>query len=145
MTIKTVIDSSVFVSYFLEEENTHEEVKNLLGFLEEQSWSNIVPRIVAVETINTIYRKSKDEELSGRILIAANERNMTVRDIDKEVQAGARIVMKNINIKTSDLIIATVAAMSDSTLITWDTKLIKEASKICEALTPKQFLKKTKE
>jgi len=45
-----------------------------------------------------------------------------------------------IGLKTSDMLIFLASYMHDAALISWDKNLLREAKKLCGALTPRDFL-----
>jgi predicted nucleic acid-binding protein len=143
--ISILLDSSVLIAASLQGDLFFRESAQLVQKLLIPGNKIVLtlPRLVMVETIVNIYKHTKDEYRTKWVgEIAQQRENTLIVELDQLIQNTAEILLPKVSLKTSDLIIATSAYITKSTLITWDTKLIKEASKICEALTPKQFLKK---
>lgn len=47
------------------------------------------------------------------------------------------------NLKTSDFLIATTAALHRAILVTWDKQLLSPANRICKTITPAQFISRS--
>ncbi|OGD84483.1 hypothetical protein A2696_01340 [Candidatus Curtissbacteria bacterium RIFCSPHIGHO2_01_FULL_41_13] len=135
-----LIDSSVFVAFFKKDDIFH---KVSVKFIERLSQKSdvviVVPIIVFLETANILNKKPS--KFNSRLILDIFNRYETVNLTfgDANLIIG---VFQIINLKTSDAIVVSVAKLTDTTLITWDQKLQKEARKIVETFTPQEFLKK---
>jgi predicted nucleic acid-binding protein len=142
-----LIDSSVYISYFLSEENTHTDSVSLWDrvFRTDDEFRVIVPRLVWSETTSRILRKEGDPELVIVFdTMVKDSSNTEIFEFDETVQVITEMLAYTVNLKTSDLSIAACAKYANATLITWDKQLIKECSKFIDAVTPRGFLRRGK-
>lgn len=68
-------------------------------------------------------------------------RSSTIIEITYLLTQNILPIMKSVDLKTSDAIIASIAKLTDSVLITWDKKLQKESQEFVETLTPEEFIR----
>lgn len=137
-----VVDSSVFLSLMIREENEH--------IITQQAWSKIssqlkgivlFPRIVVLEMTNRYH------QISGRVLhmnhiheIIQDMGGAFQMDMDDELHDVTCELIPKLSLKTSDLIIVAHAKLAGATLLTWDKRMIREASKVIPVMTPEDLL-----
>ncbi len=135
--MKVLIDSSVYIAFFKDDDIFHKESVVFIEKLSEnKNISIILPILVFLEVSNVLYRRvySFDEKK----LLSSYSKYEKV-DLNFESAANFMLLFKKVHLKTSDAIITACAKMEDAILVTWDEKLIKEAKKIVNAQTPKTF------
>lgn len=125
--MKIVVDSSVFLSIYLDDSNSKDALQMISRFLQENVVL-VVPLVVYFEVINTLKRKSDYIEVLNNFIldISLNESiilaEFTKDDILKKIYKFA----ERINLKTNDLIIYLTAKKYDCKhLLTLDYKLNK--------------------
>jgi len=134
-----IIDSSVFISALIEEE-THHQVS--LRYLESllsssQKVQVIIPRLVLIEISNVLFRLYKDSKKAKKLIVMIkNTDNYHIVDIDEEVEASTTKCLTKMSLKTSDLIICSIAHVAQGTLVSWDKKMMKEFNKVGQTQTP---------
>ncbi|GEM_PF-1492161 len=142
---KLLIDSNVYVSALTEEDSLR---KPSFSFLEKTLYSSspfhiIFPRLVLLETANVLFRKTGDfEQATIFHEMIKNSTKNEIIEFDYHIQFVAESLFSKLCLKTSDLIIAASAFVTNSQLISWDKQLLKECSPFIEAYTPDEFLKK---
>lgn len=138
--MKFLLDSSVFIAFFKEEDLFHKETFKLIEILsEEDDVVIVVPVIIFLETVNILNKITSG--FKSRQIFEIFKRYETI-DLTLESSKSIIRFFKDLNLKTSDATIVATSKITFSTLITWDKKLQKEARKIVETLTPKEFLEK---
>ncbi len=145
MTTKLVIDSNVFVSSFIAEEELHQTSLRFFTFLRSslRPSSLLLPRIVMLEVVNSLYKKTgRFDEIQAFLHITDGDEQTQIFEFDQALQRSAYILLPKLRLKTLDFIVALSAISSRSTLISWDTALVKNCLPFIEAYTPGEFLKK---
>lgn len=138
-----LIDSNVFISSFLKEEEACEQSDIFLAHVatNEVVYRIILPRLVILESTVNIYRKTTDKEKAMSVQRFAEERRKCeVVEFDAVVQKTSEHLMEKVVLKTSDLTLVAMAYLMDAEIISWDKQLLKEASKVVSAITPTAFL-----
>lgn len=138
--MRLLLDSSIFISFFNDEDILHNETTKLIKtLLEEKELVIIIPVLIFLEVANTITKKTG--KFNERQLFKIFGFYETI-DLDLEFASSLIPMFKELNLKTSDAIIAATAKLTASWLITWDQKLQKAAQKIVTTQTPIEFLHK---
>lgn len=140
-TKKFVIDANVFVSALTRNEVYHFSSKAFLDFIYNNGINIAVPMLVVFETFHSLRKNgsiktNKDYLRFKRIFNNSNckyvENDIKLFKFFKEFRFFEKL-------KTSDAIIATIAFVTKSLLITWDKQLLEKSH---NAYTPEDFLKK---
>ncbi|MBI3442413.1 MAG: PIN domain-containing protein [Candidatus Sungbacteria bacterium] len=136
-----LIDSSVFVASLLEDDPSHTSVRRFFALFDARDMRHSVvePATVILEVANTLMRLGHHKEASD---ITAYFSSAEIVPIDSVFIVSALPLLKNVNLKTADALIAVAAHLSKATLITLDKKLLREAKKITPAATPEEYVKK---
>jgi predicted nucleic acid-binding protein len=137
-----VVDSSVFLSLMLREEDSHKSTKKAWEYVSNMPQGVILfPRLVVLEMSNRYH------QLSGSILhmnhiheIIESMGGAFQMDMDDELHEVANELIPKLSLKTSDLIIVAHAKLAGATLLTWDKRMIREASKAVKVITPEEVL-----
>ena len=142
MLAPLVIDSSVYLSSFFENEPDHIISKQFIREIHESSKDIYLPALVPAEVFNVLMRskKFKPHFLQEVVKQFVNQPNLKIIPIDEKLLTSLYQTPKNILLKTSDLIITFVALVTHSTLVTWDKTMQKQASKYVTVHTPKYFI-----
>ena len=138
--MKVLIDSSVFISYLNRADNSHKKTVPFVKKLsEDKKQELILPTLVILEVAHIMQKQFPNfqETKINKVF-----RSSTIIEITYLLTQNILSIMKSLNLKTSDAIIASIAKLTNSVLITWDKKLQKEAKKLVETLTPKEFMRK---
>ena len=146
MMNKLIIDSNVFVSALSDEEIS---AQDSLAFFERlgettDGYFLFLPRIVMVEAMNTLYRKCRKLEAVETLKGFVSTQSFRLVELDESVQTTTEVLLKVLQLKSLDLVIAASAYQTGATLISWDKRLVQEAMKVVPAMTPREFLKKSK-
>ncbi|MFN4212512.1 MAG: PIN domain-containing protein [Microgenomates group bacterium] len=94
-------------------------------------YKKIVPILIILEVAN-ILKKSPEEILT---IFSGGE----IIELDLGLVKKLIPILKWLNLKTSDALIAGCAKIYQAELISWDKKLVKEAKKIVKAFTPQNY------
>ena len=130
------IDSSVFLSSLLERDSYHTTSLAFFSYVEKESASTTLPMIVVLEIANILQKNGKDPRDALASLMGFTILSHDLGSIEESVT-----VFKRLHLKTSDALVVWCAYVSESTLISWDKQLIRQAQKLVEATTPTDFLK----
>ncbi len=138
-----VIDSSVFLSAFLEKEVYHKDSICFFEDLKKVQYKIIVPSLVIFEVLNNFYRHGGNKEQEERIFRnLQNSSAFSLIPLDSNFLEKIYLPLHHhFDLKTADSIFATIAFFYEAVLISWDKKLISQTKKHIQALTPKEFLK----
>jgi len=139
--MKLLIDSSVYIAFFKNDDAFHKESVAFIEKLsEDRNVSIVLPILVFLEVANVLYKKlgSFDEK---KLLNSFSKYEKV--DLNFESTADFMLLFKKIDLKTSDAVVASLAKMENAILVTWDEKLIKEAKKLANAQTPASLLNKS--
>jgi len=137
-----LVDSSVFVASLLEDDPSHTSVQRFFALLDAQDdmgYSVVEPATVVLEVANTLTRLGHSQEAGD---ITAYFSSVEIMPIDRAFINSVLPLLKNINLKTADALIAAAAHLLEAALITLDKKLLREAKKITPAYTPEEYMKK---
>ncbi|MEK7648549.1 MAG: PIN domain-containing protein [Patescibacteria group bacterium] len=131
------IDSSVFLSSLLERDHYHQTSLAFFSHIHQHPYITTLPMIVVLEIANILSKYNKDPRPAIESLMA-----LTILPHDQSTIEEAITIFKRLHLKTSDALVVWCAYVSESTLISWDKQLIRQAQKLIEASTPSDFLKK---
>lgn len=134
---KITIDSSVFISAFLETDRFHEESKKFFHHLQSRELLVIEPIIVLLEVLNVL-TKAGVKDCSP---ILESFRAFHTMPLNDSMVSEAHFVFQKCQLKTSDAIIVWCASASESTLVSWDAQLVREAKKLTVAQRPSDYLR----
>lgn len=135
-----ILDSSVYISYLNPKDALHDHTKKFINFITSPDINFLVPIIVFLEVGNVLQKTSP--KFKNEDLIRFFE-DHTIVNLDLELAKQLLVFFKDFRLKTSDAIIAACAKLTESTLVTWDEKLLKEAKKLANVQTPTALLNKT--
>jgi len=136
--VRILVDSSVFIAFFNQSDIFHATTVALFEKLsEDKDKTNVIPIIVLFEVMNVLQRKVG--EFNERKVFQLLTSYETI-DLTLDMAQSFLAVFKQVDLKTSDAIVAAAAKLSDSILITWDEKLIKAAKNLISVQTPEAFL-----
>jgi predicted nucleic acid-binding protein len=141
--MKVFVDSSVYVSSYLECEEQFEDSFRFFSCLKEHDGFRLfLYRLVVFEVLNTLSNagfswKDLHSLVSSLLESVSSELSFDSVDIGSFLHSGEKT-----SLKTSDLLILTCAAEYGDVLVSWDKKLLQEGSKVMECMDPKGFLEK---
>lgn len=139
--MKLLIDSSVYIAFFKDNDVFHKEsVAFIKKLSEDKNMSIILPILVFLEIANVLHKKlnSFDEK---KLLKSFSKYEKV--SLNFESTADFMLLFKKVSLKTSDAIIASLARMENATLVTWDKKLAEEARKLVNVQTPITLISKS--
>ncbi len=136
--LKLTIDSSVFLSSLMMGDTFHKDSKAFFTSLLSTDMVVFEPMIVPLEVAN-ILSKIGDKHIA-EVLDSFSQ--FHILSIDEEMFQEALFIFGKLRLKTADAIIVWCAYVSESTLITWDRALLREAGKLVPAFTPRDYVKK---
>ena len=133
------LDSSVLVALFNQEDSHHQQTRHLIEFLKDQSPRVIVPLTIILEVVHILQKKAKGKtsiplllEYFGQFQIV----NLDTDFISLFIQHHTLF-----SLKTADTIVAITAFAFQTTLVSWDDQLIKQAKSHIRAVTPLAYHK----
>lgn len=135
---KLTIDSSVFLSSLMVGDTFHKNSKEFFTSLLSPDIVVFEPMTVLLEVCNILI-KNGEKDISK---VIDSFLLFQILPIDEAVLHQALFIFKKIRLKTADAIIVWCAYVSESALITWDRTLLREAGKLIEAFTPREYIKK---
>lgn len=141
---KVVIDSSVYISFFSVDDDFSRKTKTFFQELSQHSIKLVHSSLMLAE-VAVVLQKKKKQDVEEILQVLQKEQ---VVEVTKEfVEDFVQVVknMNNLELKTSDCLIAFSARKVDGVLITWDKQLLKEGQKICQVMSPEEFVASLKE
>ena len=140
--MKLVIDSSVFISHLGKNDEFTSGSKLFFTTIFEQKEELVIPTLVIAEILTILSQQNHTNlKLIYNTFNDFNIIDISSNFLEKFVDL---LIKKHPSMKTSDLVIAATAKFNDSTLITWDRKILKPAKLICPTFTPKQYIEEIK-
>lgn len=136
--MRILVDSSVFIAFFNQSDIFHDTTVELFEKLsEDKDKINVVPVIVLFEVMNVLHKRAGefDERKVFQLLTSYETIDLTF-----DMAQSFLSFFKEVDLRTSDAIVAAVAKLTGSTLITWDERLIKAAKNLISVQTPEVFL-----
>lgn len=133
---RLTIDTSVYVSLLEEADALHEPSLAFFNTINQAEISIVVPATVPLEVVNAVIRYGRTEiqEVVRQFLI------VDIMPIDRAMIEKVPQVFHQVRLKTADALVVFTASAYETTLISWDKQLLKEAAHIVPAMTPSQYL-----
>lgn len=142
---KVVIDSSVFLSSFLPNEENSKASKEFFEVIQSEKITIFLSMLTLFEVLHSYYRVTKNSQATEQVHQFFIDLNISkgLKIMSLEAAALAHFVTRHedLDIKTSDTVIALTALREKCPLISWDKQMLKAAAKEVEAYTPTGFLK----
>lgn len=132
-----ILDSSIYISYLNPKDVFYAETSMFIKKITSPDVNFVVPIIVFLEVGNVLQKKFP--RFKNEDLIRFFE-DHTIVNLDLELARHLLVVFKDFRLKTSDAIIAACAKLTDAKLVTWDEKFQKEAKRLVNAQTPREFI-----
>ncbi|MDP3975592.1 MAG: PIN domain-containing protein [bacterium] len=139
--MKILVDSSVYVSAFLNDEKRSSISWDFCMILKNDPSLEIVGfRLVILEVLNVLLRRN--DSVTARYVSRFYARAVSgeVEDIGLAPQRLVFEASKKVKLKTSDLLVLLKAYEKGAMLISWDEQLVREGKKLMPCLTPREFL-----
>ncbi|MBT5016212.1 PIN domain-containing protein [Candidatus Peregrinibacteria bacterium] len=141
---KTItIDSSVFVSSFLETDPNYKISRDFINKITKENIPILIPLTTFMEVLHACHRAFNDLTKTDQLYKKMIEWNLTrqIRFLNIEAQELVYFTAHHhrFKLKTADAIVALTAHRLKCPLITWDKQLLNVSSEI-ETLTPEKFL-----
>ena len=115
-----VIDASVWVSRFKENDAFHEQAQHIIRTLVSNQEKNSLPAIVFMEVTGAIKRASKDNDFARGAILFMKEMGPEIFVNFSELEPIATEIAINHNIRGADAYYLAVAKMTKSNLYTFD-------------------------
>ena len=132
-----VVDASVWVSYFMQEEETHSASRDWVSQQVDTGTPILGPSHVLAEISGAVSRRTGREEL-GRVSSTVISRlpDFQLIPIDRELADVSASVAAGMKLRGADAIYVALALLVNSPLVTWDKEQIDRGAPIVETLTP---------
>jgi predicted nucleic acid-binding protein len=138
MSARLTIDSSVFLSSWQTNEVSHQHSLAFFNTLNNTPVKIAVPDLAIFELSNVLTRIG----LNCRpYLDIFDDEWIELVPLSEELHTLFVKLASKAALKTSDLIFCATAKLTHSTLISWDRRLLREASKVVNALTPLDYVR----
>ena len=140
--MRLVIDSSVFVAAFREQEQSSREAFELIKRVSSGSVTAIVPVIVIIEVMSAIRRRTGNEALARTIgETMLSWQSLSLIDITVFRMTSVLDIAATSTLSGMDAIIVGVAQEFDVPLVTLDKEILKNGSTFASVITPREFQK----
>jgi len=133
---KLTIDSSVFLSALFEGDRFYEESRRFFDRIKEQGDIIVEPITVPLEVANILIKNSARN--TGLVLERLLQ--FQILELNAPMLSDAQFVFQKCRLKTADAIVVWCASVSESILISWDRKLLREAQKLTQAMKPSEYM-----
>ena len=134
--IKLTIDSSVFLSALLEKDSFHNASLEFFDALKKSEVTISEPITVLLEVANILIKNGvRDPSRALQSLLQFH-----ILPLDRSMLVDAQFVFQKCRLKTADATVVWCASVSESTLISWDGKLLREAKKLVRAQKPTEYI-----
>lgn len=132
-----VVDASVWISYFMQTEETHSASRDWLSQQTDAGTPILGPSHVLAEISGAVSRRTGREEL-GRVSSTVISRlpDFQLVPIDRELADVSASVAAGMKLKGADAVYVALALLVNSPLVTWDNEQLARAAPIIETLTP---------
>lgn len=131
------IDSSVYLSAFLEKDHFHHPSKTFLTELAKSKADILLPILIPLEVANTLHHLGLSVKKSQRVFESFfNTPGTRILSLDWAISQVFLKDIQHFHLKTADWIIAATSYYLGTTLVTWDKKLIQTTQKILKARIP---------
>ena len=114
----------------------HEASRGFLRSLQTIQSSIIVPTTIVLETANVLIRNRYTHVASVLEYLMTLE----IVPFDLAFCQSAFPLLDRVRLKTYDAVVVVTAYIFQTTLISWDKQLLKEATHIVPAMTPSEYL-----
>ncbi|HLC31475.1 MAG TPA: type II toxin-antitoxin system VapC family toxin [Candidatus Nanoarchaeia archaeon] len=119
---KTLIDASIIVKWFTEEENTEKAIQLQKEHI-QRTRILVIPKLAYLEVLNTLRYKKRDKETLQQVNEALEELNFEIEPITKEHREKTIELALKLNLTIYDALYLTLAQYLNIPLITADKKL----------------------
>ena len=132
-----VVDASVWVSYFMQTEETHSASRDWVSQQTDAGTPILGPSHVLAEISGAVSRRTGREEL-GRVSSTVISRlpDFQLIPIDRELADVSASVAAGMKLKGADAVYVALALLMNSSLVTWDKEQLTRGAPIIETLTP---------
>lgn len=135
------VDSSVFISCFINNDRFHKESAQFFSKLIPQRSLIVVPALVVCEVLHVLrkFGSLKDDKLMEVNKAFLDTNRFKLIPIDTIfIERFVKTPFKS-GIKTSDAIILVTAIFHKTTLVSWDRQLLKNCKGLVAASTPEEL------
>lgn len=134
---KLTIDSSVFISALLPKDRFYDESRNFFEQIKRQEIIIVEPITVVLEICNILVKNGVQDVrvVLDRLL------KFHILELDKSILRDAHFVFQKCKLKTADALVVWCASVSESVLVSWDIRLLREAKKLAVAYRPSDYIK----
>lgn len=133
---KLTIDSSVFISALLPKDRFYDESRNFFEQIKRQEVVIIEPITVVLEICNILVKN----DVRGVQAVLDRLLEFHILELDTRILQDAHFVFQKCQLKTADAVVVWCASVSESTLISWDARLLREAKKLTIAQRPSDYI-----
>ena len=138
-----VVDASVFISNFIEDDVGHRSSRRFFFEVKKRKIKIMIPITVFFEVLHAYFRASHDDIKTDALYQTMIDWNISkkLQIINLEASFLAHFGANHnmFDIKTADAIVAVTAYRFKYPLITWDKRLLIHACKHLTAFTPEEF------
>lgn len=118
------VDSSVLVSAFVVKETRHQEAKEVLNKIVDNSYFAILPTTILVEVISAVTRRTGDELLAYNILeYLKNLESILFINIEENIAINASNFSIQTHLRGMDSIVVYISQEFETELITYDQEM----------------------
>lgn len=127
----TTIDNSILVSMFVKKEAKSNEARSIVHNLISQNVNVILPKIVLVEVVSAIIRRTNSKEMAlSSFQILKSIPNFNFIDVDSSLTEYCCKIVVDAKLKSLDTIILSTALLNNSKIISFDKELNEYYAKI---------------
>ena len=132
------VDSSVFLSSLLETDVFRKESRAFFTALTASEDVTITEPITVLFEVANILTRAGERNISP---ILDSFLQFHILPLDEAMIREILFISSKVRLKTADALVVWAAYASESTLITWDKTLLREARHLVPAFTPPDFIK----
>jgi predicted nucleic acid-binding protein len=143
--MKLLLDSSVYLSFFLQDEKDSENSLRFMEWIKEQGedCEIVVFRMVLFEVANVLMKKFDlpYHEVSPQYLAAMiyQSGGGVIEMSDDFEKRMFDVYDHGVQLKTADLLVYLAAFNAEAELVTWDKQLICQTNKVWKAKMPTEY------
>ncbi len=132
-----VVDASVWVSYFMQTEETHSASRDWVSQQTDAGTPILGPSHVLAEISGAVSRRTGREEL-GRVSSTVISRlpDFQLIPIERELADVSASVAAGMKLRGADAVYVALALLMNAPLVTWDSEQLTRAALIIETLSP---------
>ena len=132
-----VVDASVWVSYFMQTEETHSASRDWVSQQADAGTPILGPSHVLAEISGAVSRRTGREEL-GRVSSTVISRlpDFQLIPIDRELADVSASVAAGMKLRGADAVYVALALLMNFPLVTWDKEQLERGAPIIETLSP---------